>query len=100
MDPSQIKDGPAEDCESFIYAGKRHSCSRGQIFETIKLMWTRERASYAEVFHAIDDYDLSPDRMKDICSKSSAALEAAGVPWRLSNNSRSDCIVKKPRKDT
>lgn len=92
-----LNDGPGADGQSVVYRGVRYNCPKGQVYNLIALMWGREKASYDEVNQALDEPGLSRARIKDICSKASKILESAGIDWRISNRSSSDCIVRLSR---
>ncbi len=90
-----VKEGPEGGCW-LRWRGKKHDIPKGNVYKLIDFMWQRESAAYDVLVGPVFDDSVEPQTIRSLANKVNNALARVGVPWRLSTNSTSQQLVKKP----
>jgi hypothetical protein len=92
--PASRPDGP-EGGRWLWWNGKRYDVASGVVYRLIKYMWTRESASYDDLFDAqVFDKDVFPSTIRARASDVNREMKRIGVPLRLSTNSVNRYLTK------
>ena len=91
-----VTDGP-EGGRRLRWNGKQTNLS-GVIYRLVAHMWERDSAGYEQLMSgAVWDSFVEPQTVRSAVNKANNALASAGVPWKLSADSRSRVVTKAPR---
>jgi hypothetical protein len=88
-------DGPQGGCWLW-WKGNRHDVPKGNVYKLIDYFWNRESARYDDLVGPVFDSDVLNQSIRSECSETSEVLSRIGVPWKLSADSRSRIVTKKP----
>jgi hypothetical protein len=94
-DPPPHPDGPEGGCWLW-WQGKRRDMPKGNVYKLVAYMWSRDSATYDELVGPVFDSAVMPQTVRSYVNKANNALRPIRVPWRLSTDSVTLNIIKKP----
>jgi hypothetical protein len=80
------------------WQGTRHAIAKGNVYKLVAHMWDRESAPYGDLVGPVFESAVLPQTVRSYANKANNYLAPIGVPWRLSTDSVTGHVTKKPRK--
>jgi hypothetical protein len=78
------------------WQGTRFDIPKGNVYKMLAFMWGRDSAGYDDLEREVFEDPVEPQTIRSLASKVNNALKKVGIPWRLTTDSTTRQLTKKP----